>query len=75
MIMMTVLGIAVALTLSNFQVASRVEFLHCVSGIVLMQYLAIERTVLVAVTFIRHPINTSEPGSFSIVYSSKLRCR
>ena len=37
MIMMTVLGIAVALTLSNFQVASRVEFLHCVSGTVLMQ--------------------------------------
>ena len=42
--MMTVLGIAVALTLSNFQVASRVEFLHCVSGTVLMQYLAVNRT-------------------------------
>ena len=65
MIMMTVLGIAVALTLSNFQIASQVEFLHCVSGTVLMQYLAIERTVLAAVTFIRHPLNTSEPGSFS----------
>ena len=62
MIMMTVLGIALALT--GF--ASRVEFLHCVSGTVLMQYLAIERTVLAAVTFIRHPLNTSEPGSFSI---------
>ena len=44
--MVSVLAIAVTLTLSNFQIASRVEFLHCVSGTVLMLYLAIERTLL-----------------------------
>ena len=44
--MVSVLEIAVTLTLSNFQIASRVEFLHCVSGTVLMLYLAIERTFL-----------------------------
>ena len=44
--MVSVLAIAVTLTLSHFQIASRVEFLHCVSGTVLMLYLAIERTFL-----------------------------
>ena len=50
------IAIAVALTLSNqFHIDSRVEFLHCVVGTVLMLYrLAIEGTVLAAVTFIRY---------------------
>ena len=53
--MTTLLGVAVALTLSNFHNASRVEFLHSpVSGTVQMLYLAIEQTALAAVTFIRH---------------------
>ena len=51
-----VIAIAVALTLSNqFHIDSQVEFLLCVVGTVLMLYhLAIERTVLAAVTFIRY---------------------
>ena len=49
------LAVPVALyTLSNFHIASRVEFLHSVSGTVQMLYLATERTALAAVTFIRH---------------------
>ena len=49
-----VIAIAVALTLSNqFHIDSHVL---CVVGTVLMLYhLAIERTVLAAVTFIRYP--------------------
>ena len=48
------LAVPVALTLSNFHIASRVEFLLSVSGTVQMLYLATERTALAAVTFIRH---------------------
>ena len=48
------LAVPVALTLSNFHITSRVEFLHSVSGTVQMLYLATERTALAAVTFIRH---------------------
>ena len=44
--MMSVLAIAVALTLSNFQIASLVEYLQSVSGTVLMLYLSIEQTFL-----------------------------
>ena len=48
------IAIAVALTLSNqFHIDLRVEFLHCVFGIMLY-HLAIEGTVLAAVTFIRY---------------------
>ena len=49
-------AIAVTLTLSyQFHIDSRVEFLHCVFGTVLVLYhLAIEGTVLAAVTFIRY---------------------
>ena len=50
------IAIAVALTLSNqFHIDSRVEFLHCVFGTVLvLHHLAIEGTVLAAVNFIRY---------------------
>ena len=44
----------IAFTLSNFHIASRVEFLHSVSGTVQMLSLATERTALAAVTVIRH---------------------
>ena len=44
--LIVVVVVVVPLTLSNFQIASRVEFLHCVSGTVLMLYLATERTFL-----------------------------
>ena len=52
--MTMLLAVPIALTLSNFYIASRVEFLHGVSGTVQMLYLAIERTALAAVTFMRH---------------------
>ena len=52
--MTMLLAVPVALTLSNFHIASRVEFLHSVSRTVQILYLAIERTALAAVTFIRH---------------------
>ena len=52
--MTMLLAVPVALTLSNFHIASRVEFLHSDSGTVQMLYLVIERTALATVTFIRH---------------------
>ena len=50
------IAIAVALTLSNqFHIDSRVEFLHCVVGTVLMLYhVPCNRAVSAAVTFIRY---------------------
>ena len=49
-------AIDVTLTLSyQFHIDSRVEFLHCVLGTVLvLHHLAIEGTVLAAVNFIRY---------------------
>ena len=52
--MTMLLAVPVALTLSNFHIVSRVEFLHSDSGTVQMLYLVIERTALATVTFIRH---------------------
>ena len=51
--MTMLLAVPVAHTLSNFHIASRVEFLQSVSRTVQMLDLVKERTALAAVTFIR----------------------